>query len=61
MPKYTITATRETVYEFEIDAETEEDAVDQIRQIEMSGDDVEQYANDWYPLEIDSIDEEEEE
>lgn len=61
MPKYTITATRETVYEFEIDAETEEDAVDQIREIEMSGDDVEQYANDWYPLEIDSIDEEEEE
>ena len=60
MPRYTVTATRETVYEFEIDAEDEEDAEDQIRQIELEGD-IEVYASDWYPIEVESIEEEEEE
>jgi hypothetical protein len=60
MPKYTITATRETYYEFEIEAEDEASAEDQVRQLELAGE-VENYAYDWYPLEIDSIDEEEEE
>lgn len=58
MPTYTITATRETIYEFEIEAETMEEAEDQIRQIELT-DEVENYAYDWYPLDITSIEEEE--
>lgn len=58
MPTYTITATRETIYEFEIEAETMEEAEDQVRQIELT-DEVENYAYDWYPLDITSIEEEE--
>ena len=58
MPTYTITATRETIYEFEIEAETAEEAEDQVRQIELT-DEVENYAYDWYPLDITSIEEEE--
>ena len=58
MPTYTITATRETIYEFEIEAETMEEAEDQVRQIELT-DEVENYAYDWYPLEVTSIEEEE--
>jgi len=60
MPLFRIEATRETVYEFEIEAETEEEAEDQVRQIELT-DDIETYAIDWYPLEVQSIEEEEEE
>ena len=59
MPMYRIEATRETVYEFEIEAATEEEAEDQVRQIELT-DDIETYAYDWYPLDITSIEEEEE-
>jgi hypothetical protein len=58
MPIFKIEATRETVYEFEIEAETMEEAEDQIRQIELT-DEVENYAYDWYPLDITSIEEEE--
>jgi hypothetical protein len=58
MPLFRIEATRETVYEFEIEAATEEEAEDQVRQIELT-DDVENYAIDWYPLEVQSIEEEE--
>lgn len=60
MPKYTVTATRETVYEFEIEAEDELAAEDQVRQLELQGE-VEDWAIDWYPLEVESVDEEEEE
>lgn len=59
MPNYRVVATRETVYEFEIEAETEEAAEDQVRQLELNGE-VEDWAIDWYPLEVDSIEEEEE-
>lgn len=59
MPKYTITAKRETLYEFNIEADSEEEAIEEINRIELS-EDVEEYAYDWYPLEVDSIDEEEE-
>jgi len=59
MPKYTITAKRETLYEFNIEADSEEEAIEEINRIELS-EDVEEYAYDWYPLEVDSIEEEEE-
>jgi hypothetical protein len=59
MPMFKIEATRETQYDFEIEAETEEDALAEIERIERD-EDVEVYAIDWYPLEIQSIEEEEE-
>jgi hypothetical protein len=58
MPKYIITATRETYYEFEIEATDEHDAEDQMHNLELTGD-IETYAYDWYPLEVESIEEEE--
>jgi hypothetical protein len=59
MPMYRIEATRETVYEFEIEATDEHDAEDQMHNLELTGD-IETYAYDWYPLEVQSIEEEEE-
>ena len=58
MPLYRITATRETRYEFEIEAETEKEALDELNRIELS-ENVEDYAYDWYPLEVTDIEEEE--
>ena len=60
MPLYRITATRETRYEFDIEAETEKEALDEMNRIELS-ENVEDYAYDWYPLEVTDIEEEEEE
>lgn len=57
---YKIIATREVNYDFEIEADSEEEALAEIERIERD-EDVEVYAIDWYPLEIFSIDEEEEE
>ena len=54
MPYYNITAKRETIYEFEIEADTEDEAIAQIESLQLT-DEVEQYAIDWYPLEIDFI------
>jgi len=59
MPIFKIEATRETTYDFEIEAETEEEALSEIERIERE-EDVEIYAYDWYPLDITSIEEEEE-
>jgi hypothetical protein len=59
MPLYTIIAMREVHYEFNIEAEDEASAIEEINRIELS-EDVEEYAYDWYPLEITEIDEEEE-
>ena len=59
MPLYTITATRETRYEFEIEADTESQALEEMNRIELT-EDVEEYAYDWYPLEVTEIDEQEE-
>lgn len=59
MPKYVILAKRETLYEFQIEADSENDAIAQVEQIELT-EDIENYAYDWYPLEIDEIEEEEE-
>ena len=60
MPLYNITAKRETLYEFTIEADTEEEAIEEINRIELS-ENVEDYAYDWFPLEIEDIEEEEEE
>jgi 16S rRNA G527 N7-methylase RsmG len=59
MPLYTITAKRETQYEFSIEAEDEASAIAEMNRIELN-EDVEEYAYDWYPLEISDIEEEEE-
>jgi hypothetical protein len=58
MTLYTITAKRETNYEFEIEADTPEEAIAEMQRIELE-EDVESYAYDWYPLEIEVIEEEE--
>jgi len=59
MPLYTIIAKRETLYEFNIEANSEQEAIDEINRIELA-EDVEEYAYDWYPLEVTEIEEEEE-
>jgi hypothetical protein len=56
MPLYTITATRETQYEFEIEADSEGEAIAEVNRIELA-EDVEEYAYDWYPLEITNVEE----
>jgi hypothetical protein len=58
MPLYTIIATRETLYEFNFEAEDEASAIEKVNYIELNHD-VEEYAYDWYPLEITEINEEE--
>jgi hypothetical protein len=58
MPLYTITAKRETYYEFEIEADNQKDALDKVERIERE-ENVETYAVDWYPLELDEIKEKE--
>ena len=57
MPLYTIIAKRETIYEFNFEAESEEEAIEEINRIELN-EDIEEYAYDWYPLEITEINEE---
>jgi hypothetical protein len=51
MTTYKILASRETYYEFEIEADSEKEALEVIEQIEIN-EDVEKYAYDWYPLEV---------
>jgi hypothetical protein len=59
MPLYTIIAKRETLYEFNFEADSEEEAIKEMNRIELN-EDVEEYAFDWYPLEVTDIEEEEE-
>jgi hypothetical protein len=54
MPLYTILATRETQYEFQIEADSEAEAIEEMNRIELS-ENVEDYAYDWYPLEVTDI------
>ena len=54
MAKYTINAYRETYYSFDVEAEDVDKAIEQMRTIELT-DNVETYAYDWYPLEVDEI------
>jgi hypothetical protein len=58
MPLYKITATRETYYEFEIESEDEASAIAEINRIELT-EDVEDYAYDWFPLQVTKIGEQE--
>jgi hypothetical protein len=60
MPLYTIIAKRETLYEFNFEVDSEEEAIEEMNRIELN-EDVEEYAYDWYPLEVTEINEEEEE
>lgn len=60
MPLYTIIASRETIYEFNIHADDEAQAIEEMNRIELN-EDVEEYAYDWYPLEVTEINEEEQE
>ena len=60
MPQYTIIAKRETLYEFNFVADSEEEAIAEVERIQLT-EDVEEYAYDWYPLEIDEINEEQQE
>jgi hypothetical protein len=60
MTLYTIIASRETIYEFNIEADSEAEAIEEMNRMEGS-EDVEEYAYDWYPLEVTEINEEEQE
>ena len=60
MTLYTIIASRETIYEFNIEADSEDEAIEEMNRIELN-EDVEEYAYDWYPLEVTEINEEEQE
>ena len=59
MPKYEIEATRETLYLFQdVEAETEEEArkLVELEMLEkLGGTDLEDFAVDWYPVEITGI------
>jgi len=57
MPLYRIAAMREVYYEFDIEAETEKQALEEMAIIEQSKK-IEQYAYDWFPLEVTDIEEE---
>ncbi|MFZ9922650.1 MAG: hypothetical protein ACO3E4_07040 [Candidatus Nanopelagicaceae bacterium] len=58
MPLYRITATRETHYEFPIEAISEQEAIEKMNNLEIVAD-IEDFAYDWFPLEITDIEEEE--
>lgn len=58
MTLYTIIASRETIYEFNIEADSEAEAIEEVNRMELN-EDIEEYAYDWYPLEITEIEEEE--
>ena len=59
MSLYTITASREVFYEFQIEAESEGEAIAEFRNIEVSKN-VEDYAYDWSPLEVIDLTDEQE-
>jgi hypothetical protein len=56
MTMYKILAKRETLYEFEIEADSEDEAILIMDNIQLT-EDVENYAYDWYPIEVDEIEE----
>ena len=58
MPNYTITSKRETFYSFDIEADSEEQALEKMLQIELTKD-LEEYAYEWFPLELIDVEEEE--
>ena len=54
MTKYNIVAKRETFYEFSIEANSEQEAIEEMNRIDVA-DNVEDYAYEWFPLEVTSI------
>lgn len=50
MTTYKVLASREVYYEFEVEADSEEQAQDIVQSIEQE-EDIEKYAYDWWPLE----------
>ena len=56
MTKYMINAYREIYYSFEVEADSVDNAIEQMKVIELT-ENVEDYAYDWYPLEVDEINE----
>jgi hypothetical protein len=56
MTKYIINAYREIYYSFEVEADNVDNAIEQMRTIELT-ENVEDYAYDWYPLELDEVNE----
>lgn len=56
MTMYKILAKRETLYEFEIEADSEDEAILIMDNIQTT-EDVENYAYDWYPIEVEEIEE----
>ena len=59
MPLYTILATRETEYSFDIEAASEQEAIAEMQRIETE-ENLENYAYEWFPLEVIEVIEEEE-
>ena len=59
MPKYDVNTYREIFYAFEIEADNVDEAIEKMRVIENS-DEIESYAYERRPLEIDEINELEE-
>jgi hypothetical protein len=51
-----INAYREIYYSFEVEADSVDNAIEQMKVIELT-ENVEDYAYDWYPLEVDEINE----
>ena len=58
MTTYRIIAKRETWYEFPIEANSEQEAIEKMNNIEIVAHS-EEYAYDWFPLEVQEIQEEE--
>ena len=56
MPLYQILGSRQIDYEFEIEADSEEEARKEIERMEIH-EDVEEYAYEWYPINITNIEE----
>lgn len=59
MPLYTIIAKRESLYDIQIEADSEAEALEEMNRIELN-EDIEDYAIDWYPLEVVEINDDEE-
>lgn len=57
MATYKITATRETYYEYEVEANSEEEAYLAAQDMELTEPDMEIYAYDWFPLDIKEVEE----
>jgi hypothetical protein len=60
MTKYRINATREVLYEFEIIADSKEEAIEEMQRIDLS-ENTEDYAYNWLPLQIVELTDEEDE